>query len=167
MRRLVLIPLVLVALSAGCGSDSSPTAPSPAPIVGPPLAAEVRAAMDAAIVDEYRAETIYAGVVTDLGAFAPFTNVLTAEQRHSASIARLFVNRGLTAPVNPWTLATVPHFATFREACAAGVVAEQENIAIYDRHLGLDLPADVRQVFENNRAVSLLNHLPAFQRCAS
>jgi hypothetical protein len=93
--------------------------------------------------------------------------VLTAEQRHSAAIANLFVNRGLTAPVNTWTLATVPRYATFREACAAGVVAEQENIAIYDRFFALDLPADVRQVFENNRAASLLNHLPAFQRCAT
>jgi hypothetical protein len=77
------------------------------------------------------------------------------------------VSRGLTAPVNTWTLATVPHFATFPAACAAGVVAEQENIAIYDRYLGLDLPSDVRQVFESNRAASLFSHLPAFQRCAS
>ena len=47
-----------------------------------------------------------------------------------------------------------------------GVVAERENIAIYDRLLPLDLPVDVRQVFENNRAASLFNHLPAFERCA-
>lgn len=167
MKRLVLVPVLLAALAAGCDSDSSPTSPSPTPPIGSTLTAAVRAAMEEAIVDEYRAETIYTGVVADFGAFAPFTNVLTAEQRHSAAIANLFVNRGLAAPVNTWTLATVPHFATFREACAAGVVAEQENIAIYDRYLGLDLPTDVRQVFESNRAASLLNHLPAFQRCAT
>ena len=28
-----------------------------------------------------------------------------------------------------------------------------------------ELPADVRQVFTNNRAASLNNHLPAFDRC--
>jgi hypothetical protein len=122
--------------------------------------------MEATIADEYRAETIYTGVIGDFGAVAPFTNVLTAEQRHSTSIAALFVNRGLAAPANTWTVATVPHFATFAGACAAGAVAEQENIAIYDRYLTLDLPADVRQVFENNRAASLYNHLAAFQRCA-
>jgi hypothetical protein len=64
-------------------------------------------------VDEFRAETIYEGVINDFG-----------------------------------------------------VVAEQENIAIDDRFFALDLPADVGQVFENNRAASLFNHLPAFQRCA-
>jgi hypothetical protein len=51
-------------------------------------------------------------------------------------------------------------------ACAAGVVAERENIAIYDRYVGLALPQDVRQVFESNRAASLNNHLPAFEQCA-
>jgi hypothetical protein len=51
-------------------------------------------------------------------------------------------------------------------ACAAGVVAERENIALYDDLLKQDLPADVRQVFESNRSASLLAHLPAFQRCA-
>ncbi len=163
MRRLILVSVVLAALGAACDSDS-PTAPSPA--TGPALTSAVRLAMEEAIADEYRAETIYTGVVADFGASAPFTNILTAEQRHSTSIAGLFVSRGLTAPVNTWTLATVPHFATVPAACTAGVVAEQENIAIYDRYLGLDLPSDVRQVFESNRAASLFNHLPAFQRCA-
>ena len=31
--------------------------------------------------------------------------------------------------------------------------------------LRADLPADVRQVFSNNRSASLVNHLPAFERC--
>ena len=163
MRRLILVPLVLAALGAACSSDS-PTAPSA--VTGPVLTDTVRLAMEEAIADEYRAETIYTGVTADFGAYAPFVNILTAEQRHSTSIAGLFVNRGLTAPLSTWTVATVPHFATFPAACAAGVVAEQENIAIYDRYLGLDLPSDVRQVFESNRAASIFNHLPAFQRCA-
>lgn len=165
MRPYILAPLLAAALTGACGSDSTPTAPSP--VVGTPLPASVQAAMQEAIVDEYRAEAIYTGVITDFGALAPFTNVLTAEQRHSAAIAGLYVRRGLAAPANPWTLGNVPRFATFREACAAGVAAERENIAIYDRYLSLDLPQDVRQVFESNRAASLFNHLPAFERCAA
>lgn len=162
MRRTILLPVALAALGFACAD--SPTAPSSLP--GDPLPAAVRAAMTEAIADEYRAETVYEGVVGDFGSFAPFVNVLTAEQRHSAAIARLFALRGLAVPANTWTVAAVPHFATVQLACAAGVTAERENIAIYDRYLTLDLPADVRQVFENNRAASLLNHLPAFERCA-
>lgn len=73
--------------------------------------------------------------------------------------------RGLPVPASLVTVATVPHFPTVREACAAGVVAEGENIALYDRFLAGDLPDDVRQVFSNNRRASLDNHLPAFLAC--
>jgi hypothetical protein len=162
MTRFILLP-VIVALTMACGSDT-PT--SPTPVGGASLPAEVRVALEQSIADEYRAETIYQGVLTDFGSVPPFTNVLTAEQRHSTSLARLFEARGLPVPVNGWTAATVPHFPTVPAACTAGVVAERENIAIYDRLLPLDLPVDVRQVFENNRAASLFNHLPAFERCA-
>jgi hypothetical protein len=51
-------------------------------------------------------------------------------------------------------------------ACAAGAAAERENIAMYDDLLRTDLPVDVRQVFSNNRSASLVNHLPAFERCS-
>jgi hypothetical protein len=37
---------------------------------------------------------------------------------------------------------------------------------MYDRLLPLELPADVRQVFTNNRRASLVNHLPAFESCS-
>ena len=56
-------------------------------------------------------------------------------------------------------------FATVTAACAAGVVAEQENIAMYDRLLLTELPNDVRNVFTNNRRASLDRHLPAFESC--
>jgi hypothetical protein len=130
------------------------------------LAEPVRLAMQEAIADEYRAETIYQGVITDFGSVQPFVNILIAEQRHSAAIGRLFTARGLPVPASTWTLATVPRYTSIPAACAAGVVAERENIALYDRYLAADLPADVRQVFQNNRSASLENHLPAFERCA-
>ncbi len=121
--------------------------------------------MQTTIRDEYRAETIYEGVVADFGPVLPFTNVLTAEIRHSASLAALFRSRGLAVPVNSWTSSTVPHFPSVAAACVGGVGAERENIALYDQYLGLALPADVRRVFENNRSASVVNHLPAFERC--
>ena len=153
----VLLALFLV----GCDDGGMPTAPTSAE-----LASDVRIALERSIQDEYRAETIYQGVLSDLGSLQPFVNVLTAEQRHSATIVQLFVRRGMSAPASEWTLDRVPHFATVAAACGAAAAAERENIAMYDDLLRVDLPFDVRQVFENNRSASLLNHLPAFERCS-
>ena len=154
--------LVLVTVGfLACGDSSSPTAPSTTT-----LTSEVRTALERSIDDEYRAETTYQGVVADLGQIPPFVNVLSAEQRHSASIAELFVRRGLTPPANTSTLETVPHFTSVGVACGAAVTAERANVGMYDELLRLTLPADVRQVFENVRLASLTNHLPAFERCS-
>lgn len=150
-----------VLLVAACDEARSPVGPS---VVV--LAPDVQVALEATIQDEFRAETIYQGVINDFGTVLPFAAILTAEQRHSTAIGQLFTKRGLAVPPSAVTVATVPHFVTLRDACAAGVVAERENIALYDRYLAADLPDDVRQVFSNNRRASLENHLPAFLTCA-
>lgn len=159
--RLVLAAVLAAVTTAACDSKRSPTAPTP-----PAVDAALVAALTRAIQDEYRAETIYQGVINDFGQVQPFVNVLTAEERHSAAIGRLFTARGLATPASTSTVATVPRFATVPAACAAGAVAERENIAMYDDLLRAALPADVRQVFSNNRSASLVNHLPAFERCS-
>lgn len=158
----MVIATVAVTGTTGCSDSPSPTAPTAItlePVLG--------AMLSQAIQDEYRAETIYQGVLNDFGAVLPFANVLGAEERHSAAIGRLYSARGEAAPASNWTVSGVPHFGSLPEACAAGVTAERENIAIYDDLLRADLPADVRQVFVNNRSASLAAHLPAFERCAS
>ncbi len=158
----LLIPLLFTV--ASCDEATRlPTAPTD---TDGTLSLDIRTALDRAIQDEYRAETTYEGVVNDFGSIAPFVNVIGAEQRHSAAIALMFTRRSLPVPANPWTLATVTHFATVPAACAAAATAERENIALYDVLLRLDLPADVRQVFESNRSASLTAHLPAFERCS-
>jgi hypothetical protein len=155
--------VLVAAVVAACGDSRSPTAPSPPTAT---LTSDVRAALERSLQDEYRTETTYQGVVNDLGPLAPFENVVSAEQRHSASLADLFVRRGLTPPANSWTLATVSHFTSVPLACRAAATAERGNVAMYDELLRLTLPADVRQVFENVRLASLSNHLPAFERCS-
>lgn len=156
----------LAVVLVGC-DDAPDSLTSPTSVVTTTeLTTEVRAALERSLQDEYHAEAIYQGVVNDLGALQPFLNVISAEQRHSASIAQLFTRRGLTAPVSVWTVANVPHFGTPAAACAAAAVAERENIALYDQLLGLDLPSDVRLVFSSNRSASLVSHLPAFERCS-
>jgi hypothetical protein len=104
--------------------------------------------------------------LNDFGASTlPFANIIRAEQQHARSLAGLFTARGMAVPASLWSPSNVPRFTTVREACAAGVVAERENVALYDSQLGLSLPDDVRRVLQNNRDASLYNHLPAFQRC--
>lgn len=61
---------------AGCEEARSPVGPS---VVVP--ATDVLAALELTLQDEYRAETIYQGVVNDFGTVLPFAVILTAEQR--------------------------------------------------------------------------------------
>lgn len=157
---LTVAALVLTTLAA-CDTTSSPTGPT-----APAAAAPLVSLLERAIQDEYRAEAIYQGVLSDFGQVPPFVNVLNAEERHSTAIGRLFTSRSLAVPASASSVATVPHFDSVAAACGAGVVAERENIALYDELLRGELPADARQVFANNRSASLLNHLPAFTRCS-
>ncbi|MGE0592717.1 MAG: DUF2202 domain-containing protein [Vicinamibacterales bacterium] len=160
-----ILALAVVTVGAGlaaCGD--TPTAPSS--VQGPQVSVAVlEGLLTRAIQDEFRAEATYEGVVADFGPVVPFVNVLTAEERHSAAIARLFSIRGLAVPASSTSAGTVPHFSSVAAACTAGAVAERENIAMYDDLLQGALPADVRTVFTNNQAASRLNHLPAFERC--
>lgn len=155
------LALTLALAVSACDGGGLPASPSSSV-----LTEALEATLARAIQDEYHAEIIYQGVIDDFGAVQPFSNILTAEQRHSAAIAGLYASRGLTPPASRWTVDAVPHFATVQSACAAGAAAERDNIALYDDLLRTDLPADLRQVFENNRRASAANHLPAFEQCS-
>jgi len=157
-----LLPLVLALVASLACSDDDTTLVAPQYTA---LSTGVAAAVDTAIQDEYRAEQIYLRVLLDHGNVLPFFNIVVAEQRHSTSLGYVFERRALPIPASLWTLDNVPRFATITEACAAGAVAEVENIAMYDRLLLADLPTDVRTVFTNNRRASVQNHLPAFEAC--
>ncbi len=174
LTRTALGVLILTLGACGGSSATSPTPSSTAmvttPVGGasyaPPLDAGLLAILNADIQDEYRAEAIYRGVLLDFGAETrPFANIVVAEQWHAKSVAGLFSTRGLPVPASLWSPANVPRFTTLRAACAAAVQAEVENIALYDSQLGASLPNDVLQVIQSNRAASVNNHLPAFQRC--
>lgn len=145
---------------AGCGGSTS-TGPAMQSSLVP---AAVLSAMTEGLQDEYRAAAVYESVLAQFGQVLPFRNILLAEQQHAASIAALFTVRGLAVPAREPPGAS-PTFSSVSAACDLGATAEVENIAIYDRLLALDLPLDVRRVFEANRRASLANHLPAFERC--
>jgi hypothetical protein len=159
MSMLVLMVSVASLGAFGCDSDSG--------AVNPEMQEQaVLAAMEEAIQDEYKAELIYEKVLTDFGPVRPFVNIINAEVRHSESLAQLFQTRGLVVPASKWSPEEIPGFSSLSEACRAGVLAEIENAEIYGKYFDLELPADVRRVFENNHRASLENHLRAFQRCS-
>jgi hypothetical protein len=143
----------------GCDLGSSPASPELQDQA-------VLTAMEEAIQDEYRAELIYEKVLNDFGPVRPFLNIIRAEVKHSESLAQLFKTTGLAVPTSNWSPEEIPGFSSLPEACRAGVVAEIENAEIYEKYFDLELPPDVRQVFENNQRASLENHLRAFQRCS-
>ena len=116
--------------------------------------------------DEFRAHFTYARVLTDLGGITPFTNTVLSEGQHIAAVSGLFTSRGLEVPSSDWNTNNVPAYLTRAEACAAAVMGEEENVAIYDGLLALELPGDVRSVFTSLRATSLDNHAVAFAECA-
>lgn len=179
MRSTTLPPLrVLAAVTAtvwvgGCSATESPTAATPpmqtATAVASPgvssLTSAVLEVLESTIQDEFHAQAIYEAVLQDHGQVWPFVGIARAESRHAASLGQLYTRRGLEPPASRWNPGNVDRFGSVQEACAASVQAEIDNASLYDRALALELPRDVRNVFENNRAASLNNHLPAFRRC--
>jgi hypothetical protein len=167
----------LVLAAAGGRAQAPPAhsghAPATASAVekAAPLGDAVKAAVEEAFLDELRGEAIYARVLKDHGDVRPFSNVIRAERRHAAFLEDVLKARGLAVPAPP--AGDVPAYPTVREACAAAVAFEAQNVALYDRLLAAagtaasgPLPGDVKQAFEHNRMASLDHHKPAFERCA-
>lgn len=118
-----------------------------------------------AIEDEYKARATYRRVLEKFGDVRPFSNIVEAEQRHIDTLLVLFTEYGLRVPEDNWP-DRVETPATLLAACQAGVAAEIDNAAMYDRLLAAsgDFP-DVQSVLHNLQRASRENHLPAFQRC--
>ena len=131
------------------------------------LTQEVQDALKETLFDEYKARATYQKVINTFGNIRPFSNIIGSEVQHANAILNLYKKYGLTAPSDPWNASKLPAFSSVQAACQAGVQAEVDNAAIYDRLLQLNLPDDIRAVFVNLRDASEDNHLQAFQRCAS
>lgn len=119
----------------------------------------------AAVDDEYKARATYEQVLVDFGDVRPFSNIVEAEQRHIDALVQIFARYGLDVPPDPWP-GRVARYGSLSEACAAGVQAEIENAALYDRLLADTTREDLLDTYRNLQRASQENHLPAFQRCA-
>jgi hypothetical protein len=130
-----------------------------------PLTETEKEALLLALDDEYHAWAIYAQVIADFGRIAPFTRIQASEEQHIAALVRLFGRYQLPIPPNPW-IGQVESIPSVRDACAAGVAAEDASAALYDRLFAATDRNDILRVFQRLHDTSLNNHLPAFERCA-
>ena len=122
-------------------------------------------ALNEALDDEYRAWATYDQVITDFGQVRPFSNIRESEARHIEALSALFTRHGLPVPHNLWP-GEVARYASLQAACEAGVAAEIENGALYERLLASTQRPDIRRVFRNLQEASQERHLSAFQRYA-
>lgn len=183
VARLSLLPLLPVAavLLSACGDQGGEASDvtGPADPVDSPVVVELEAItvddplyaiLYQALQDELQAEASYWLAIEELGeGVKPFARIVLAEGRHIDAVSHLFTKRGVN-PVPPYDPVAYPP-ADFTgldlaEACAIGLQAELDNVAMYDALLaGGELPADVVSVFTTLRAASELNHERAFDRC--
>ncbi len=115
-----------------------------------------------AIQDEYVARAEYEYLIEELDAGSPFTNIIKAEETHIALLIPLFEAYGFEVPEDTSADHLLPA-TSITEALETGVLAEINNIAMYDQFLEMELPDDIREAFISLRDASK-NHLEAFQR---
>ncbi len=116
--------------------------------------------------DEYKAYATYQAVMEKHGNIRPFIMIARAEQQHITSLQGLFEKYGIQIPENPYAGKIVAP-ESIKSACATGVSAEIENVALYKEKL---LPLvtgypDITQVYTNLMNASEQKHLPAFMKC--
>jgi hypothetical protein len=152
----------------GASCTTSQPACSSCPCVVPAGAAtavnaKAADALRETLLDERRAGAFYTSVMDRYGQVRPFSNVVHAEKRHAAVIESLMTRHGVAIPNDaPTNLPAVP--GTLAECNRLAAQLERDNIAMYDRVLTDVSAPDIRAAFENLRAASLNNHLPAFER---
>lgn len=114
-----------------------------------------------AIQDEYMAQAEYDAIMDSYGVSRPFSNIIKAEGTHIALLLPLFEVYGVDVPINDAADSIVLP-SSLQEAYEIGVDAEIKNIAMYEKFLEEDLPADVAIVFLRLMNASE-NHLRAFE----
>ena len=116
--------------------------------------------------DEYMARSEYLAIMKKFGTMRPFSNIARAEENHLAWLKDAYAVYAIAFPSDQ-SAAHLAIPATLLEAYKAGVQAEIDNIAMYDRFLATDLlqsaeNKDFKVLFTNLRNASE-NHLGAFQ----
>lgn len=129
-----------------------------------PLTTSEIEALYLALDDEYHALAVYQSVMAKFGEVDPFVEVAASEQRHIEALINQFNKHELAIPENPW-LGNIAAFESIQQACQAGVAAEVENAALYERLFAMTNNTNLIRVFTNLSSASLNSHLPQFEAC--
>lgn len=168
-RMLVLAPIAAVALvgAAACGDDDDDRDGGAVPTATAAASPAARSTLDIlteAIREEYKARATYQAAIARFGDNTPFANVAQSEDEHVNAWRREFERLGLAVPEDTFS-GKVAVAGSFQEACAAGVAAEKEDVALYDKLLKETTDPALIAIMRQQRTVSLENHLVAFERC--
>ena len=95
---------------------------------------EVKEMLLYAIQDEYLANKEYGMIMDEYGQQRPFSNIKKAEERHISMLKTALSNNKIEIPKDESSgIVKLPE--SLNEAYKAGVEAEIENIAMYERFL--------------------------------
>jgi hypothetical protein len=149
---------------AQASATSASTAQPTAAATTSPAADAEKAALLESINEEYKAHATYQAVIDKFGDVTPFSTIVKSEQNHIDAWKTLLTRYGIAIAQDPF-LGKLTAPASLKDACLAGVSAEKEDVALYDRLLKTVTSADITSVMQQQRQVSQDNHLPAFERC--
>lgn len=163
---LAVAALAFIALAlVSCGDSATPpAAPTPVPAAATPAVRAPAEILGEALTDAYRSRDTYQAAIARFGDNTPFANVAQSEDEHVNAWRREFERLGLAVPEDTFS-GKVAVAGSFQEACAAGVAAEKEDVALYDRLLKETTDPALIAITQQQRTVSLENHLVAFERC--
>ena len=175
---LIMIFLLVVGLAAGCASVSGTSTVEAAEAQAQTVTGDgedygaigamagqdwtIEEMLKYAIEDEYLARQEYAMIMDAYGEQKPFSNIIKAEETHIAMLKDIYAEYDYDMPEDlAAQYAILPD--SVDEALALGVMAEENNIAMYEMFLEKDLPDDIKDVFTELRDASV-NHLAAFKK---
>lgn len=155
--------LALTTLTAMGPKDSTPTNV----IQHDQAKVDLKVALDTALDDERKAKAFYKAVMEKFGERRPFSNIIQAEQRHANALIAQYERLNLPVPEDRWKDHTFEVPDSFQETADMSIVAEIENVAVYDRIESMVSDEQVLAVFDNLRWASQERHLRAFTRHGS
>lgn len=119
-----------------------------------------------ALQDEYSAKAEYEYIMTTFDVTNPFENIRDSEIKHIDLLLPLFETHSIQL-IEDTSENHLIAISSVQEAYEIGVIAEINNIAMYNLFLEQDnLPEDVKEVFVELRDASI-NHLSAFEKNAA